>query len=82
MKVTAFDAEQTPSDQGKNRIAQISVEKWHGTSGDASCEAIAHDEIRAVPQQVQKLSQIAKIITVVSVAHDHITASRGADAGP
>ena len=51
------------------------MEKRHGARPDAPLEAIAHDQLVALPQLVDERPEIGEVVAVVGVAHDHVPAS-------
>ena len=47
MKVADGDAEEDAADGGEHRIAEVAVQRWHGSGLDGAGEAVAHDEVVA-----------------------------------
>src|ERR1700677_1024466 len=45
VEVSDGDAKEQAPDEAENRVAQITMEWWHGSRLDLAAEAVAHDEI-------------------------------------
>ena len=80
MKVAAGAAEKEPPDAGQHRVPEIFVQRRHGVGLDAAFETIAHHELVAVAQFLEKGTEVREIVTVVGVAHDDVLAAGRLDA--
>src|SRR5207249_2204573 len=65
----------------EDRVADVAVHPRHGAGLDAAFEAVAHDQLIALPEAVDKRIELAEIIGIVGVAHDDIATLGGGDAG-
>ena len=60
MEVADGGAEEKPSDEGEDRVAEIAVQRRHGLLRDAAGEAVAHHEVVAVAELGEKSSSAEK----------------------
>ena len=82
MEVADAGTEEQAADQAEHGIAEVAVQKRHGAGRDAAGEAVAHDEVAAVPQLRHERVEAGEIVAVVGVADDDETAPCRRDAGP
>src|SRR5579859_40838 len=61
-------------------ISEISVQRRHGAGLDPAAKAIAHDEVIAAAEFIDKIRDLAEIVAVVGVAHDDVFTARSGDA--
>jgi len=79
MEVSAGGFEKQAPDAGENGIPEILVQGWHGTGLNAAQEAIAHHQLTSLAQFLQQSRHISEVVAAVGIAHDDISAARGAD---
>lgn len=60
------------ADKRQHRVADIAVQRRHGPFRNTTLETVAHHQLIAFPQLLQKRHQVQKIIAVICIAHDHI----------
>jgi hypothetical protein len=73
--------EEQSADAAQDGIAKVLMQPWHGAGRDAALEPVAHDELGAPAQLRHEWTQVGKVVAVVGVAHDHVTATGGANSG-
>src|SRR6185437_14700456 len=74
VEVADLAAEEQPADEAEHRVAQVLVQRRHGPRRDPAPEPVAHHQVRALAQFVNKGHQVGEIIGIVGVAHDHVLA--------
>ena len=81
--VKIFDGapEEHTTDCGQNRIAEITVQRWHRTGLDAAGESVTHDEIGSATKRFDEWAQVGEVVAVIGVAHDDEPALCVGDAG-
>src|SRR6185312_9053598 len=75
MKVAHFDVEEKASDPAQGRVPQVAMQERHRARSYAALKAIAHDEIGAFAQFVEEWLQRRKIIRIIGIAHDDVSAA-------
>src|SRR5580692_10818703 len=80
MEIPAWAVEKHAADGRQHGVAEIAVQRRHRARLDATPEAIAHDQRMTVAQLRDKRIDLAEIVAVVGIAHDHEPASCRADA--
>lgn len=81
VKIAAGTGEKQPPQARQQRIAQVAMEKRHGTPGDAAAKAVAHDQLPPLAKPLDELVEIGEIVGVVGVGHDHEDPARRGDTG-
>jgi hypothetical protein len=56
------------------------VQQWHRTGHNPAFEPVTHNDVGAVAQVLDEWRERGKVIGIVGIAHDHITATRRLDA--
>src|ERR1043166_5808228 len=79
MKISRRALEQKPADESQYRIAEILVQRRHCVRLDTAAKAIAHDQIVAFAQFLNKWHQVDEVVRIVGVAHDDEASARRAD---
>ncbi len=62
-------------------VAEIFVERGHGSGLDFAAEAIAHDEVVALLEFGEEAGELAEVVAGVGVGHEDVFAFGGLDAG-
>ena len=79
MKIVNKCMKSFPAQIREHRNPQISMQKRHGTLLHCSGKTIADDEIISFPEGIDKRLQTRKIIAVITIAHNNVSASRSVD---
>src|ERR1043166_4547694 len=79
MKISRRALEQKPADESQYRIAEILVQRRHCVRLDTAAKAIAHDQIVAFAQFLNKWHQVDEVVRIVGVAHDDEPSARRAN---
>ena len=79
MKIVNKCMKSFPAQIREHRNPQISMQKRHGTHLHCSGKTIADDEIISFPEGIDKRLQTRKIIAVITIAHNNVSASRSVD---
>ena len=79
MEIADADTEEQTADPAQDRIAQIPMERRHGSGSNPAFEAVAHDKIHPLTQLVHKDLKAGEIVAVIGIAHDGVFAARGSD---
>ncbi len=79
MRILDRRAEKEVQDAGKDRVADVAVHPRHGSGQNASLEAIAHHQLVAPAQLLDKGRQPREVVGIVGVAHDDVLAQGGRD---
>src|SRR5688500_134329 len=75
-------AEHGASKQRKRRVAEPAMKKRHGAwqyGASPGGKTAALNQVTTLPQLGDEPGDVAEVIAVVRVAHDHVTATRRAD---
>ena len=81
VKIASGDIEEEPADVTEDGVAEISVERGHGSGLDLAAEAVAHDEIVAGFELDEEAWKLAEVVARVGVGHKDVFAACGFDAG-
>ena len=55
------------------------MEGRHRARSDPAEKAVAHDQLVALAKLLDEGHQIAEVVAIVGVAHDHVATARGLD---
>ena len=80
MEILDQASKEQAADRGQHGVTEIAVQWRHGSRLDAAAEPVAHDEIMAIAELLQKGHQLGKVIAIVGVTHDDVLAASSADA--
>src|SRR5690242_16498544 len=80
VKITALATEKQPSHERQHWIPHISVQERHGAGLDATGKTVSHHQVITSTQFLEKTRNMPKVVAVIGVTHDEITAASGADA--
>src|SRR6516165_5896475 len=80
VEVAGLAVEEQAADEGEHRVAEVAVQGGHRARGDAALEAVAHHQVRAIAQFGDERHQVAEVVAVVGVAHDHVLTAGREDA--
>ena len=80
MEVADLVLEEQPTNEAEHWVADVTMERRHGTTGDPTFEAVSHDEIRARAKAINERHKRREVIAVVGVAHDDVPPSCRSDA--
>src|SRR5260370_21740796 len=75
MKIADRAVKKGAADRRQHRIAEIAVQGRHRPRLDAALEAVAHDEVVAGAQPLEKAAERGEIVAVVAAAHDVVRAA-------
>src|SRR5579871_4077704 len=67
-------------DPSEDWVADVAMQPGHGPRPDAALKAIAHDQIVASAKLIKERFDVAKVVRIIGIAHDHVTATCGGDA--
>ena len=81
VEVADGNAEEDAADGGENRVAEIAVERRHGSGLDGAGEAVAHDEVVAFVEFWEEARKMFEVVAGVGVGHEDVLAARGLDTG-
>jgi len=77
MKIARRTIEEQPSDSAQHGITDPAMFPWHGPRLDAPLKPIAHHQVIAFTQLLDKSRRVAKVVTGIGIAHQNeFTASR------
>ena len=79
VEVSAWSFEKKASDPGEHRIAEVPMQRPHGTGFDTTKEPVAHDEVTSLAQLFEEPRHIPKIVAAIGVAHDNELTAGGGD---
>ena len=78
MKITARSTKEHPANRREHRIAKVTVQRRHRIRFDAAHEAVTHHQIGACSQLLKKRGNVAEVVAIIGIGHDHEAAlSRG-----
>jgi hypothetical protein len=72
--------EEQPADEREHRGAEVAVQRWHRAGRYPALEPVAHHQVGALAQLGHVRHQVAEVVAVVGVAHDHVLAPGGENA--
>src|SRR6516164_3969693 len=78
--VTYTGSKEKINQPAESGIPKVFVQRRHRSWFDPAAKPISHYEIRALAQRSDKIRHLAKIITVVGIAHNDILAARNSNA--
>src|SRR6185312_10889068 len=74
-------AEEPAAEEAEHWVAEILVQRRHGTGADAAAKAVAHDDLGAIAELGEETRSVREVIAVVGIGHQYVFAARGEDAG-
>jgi hypothetical protein len=81
MEVADLASEEQAPNEAQGWVAQVPVQTRHCAFCDPASEPVAHDEVCAIAETLNKRHQGGEVIAVVRVAHDDVTTTGGFDPG-
>src|ERR1700722_5690980 len=81
MEVAARTAEEHAAYRGEHGVADVTVQRRHRSRLDAAKEPVAHHEFVALPELLDKATQVREVVAVVGITHDDVTAARRGNSG-
>jgi hypothetical protein len=80
VEVADAGAEEESAKEGEGRVADVAILPGHGAGLDAASEAVAHHEVGAGTQALQKAGDVREVVAAVGIAHEDEAAAGGGDA--
>jgi hypothetical protein len=81
VEVAHRDAEEDAPGGGEHRVAEVAVQRGHGSGLDGAGEAVAHNQVVALVERRQEAGQMLEVVAGVGVGHHDVLAAGGLDAG-
>ena len=81
VEVADGDAEEDAADGGEDGVAEVTVERRHGSGLDGAGETVAHDEVVAFVELWKEAGEVFEVVAGVGVGHEDVFAVGGLDAG-
>jgi len=80
MEIAAWTPEQQTTDSGKNGVAEIPMQRGHGTRHDSTAKAIPHHQFIALAQPLDESWDVREVVAIIRVPHNDILSACGSNA--
>ena len=80
VEVAHRDGEEDAPDGGQDGVANVFVQRRHGTALDRTGEAVAHHQVVSLVEPGKKTRQVLEVVAGVGVGHHDVPPARGFDA--
>src|SRR6201989_255470 len=81
VEVTDGDAEEEAADEAEDGVAEVFMQRGHGSRFNLAAEAIADDEVVPGLEFGEEAGECAEVVAGVGVGHEDVFAACGLDAG-
>src|SRR5919106_6152982 len=80
MKITTGTSKKKSPHSAKHGIAEIPVQKRHGTGLDPALETVSHNQVVPLTQLCHKARNVKEVVAIVGISHDHVPATSRSNA--
>jgi hypothetical protein len=82
MEIAYLEPKKQSSEKAQHWVAEVTVEERHCARCYPALKAISQNDVISLAELFHEVFQMRQIVTVVGVAHNHVTAARCEDAVP